>query len=187
MKVSVRDDAISKNRYTLRVMTLACIGQSITIVLLSGLCLFSFFYQKTVYIPTVSGQSYTMSSANISPIYIQDVANDVMQLRLTWNSDTITQQYQKLISFLKPKDVPYFRALLNKEINNVKNRHMQSVFYIRSTKVDVKDHMALVSGVLQRVDAGVMIKPVHKSYQIKFSNYYGRLYLTSIEEVKANA
>lgn len=189
MKTHVRDDAISKNKKTLRVVTLACLAQSLTIVILACLTIYAFMSKETVYVPTSGGASYSLSELSVSPDYLRKMSSDVMQLRLTWNKDTIADKYSQLLSLLRPSEMPYMRRMLNKEIAAVKGREISSVFYQdrNGISVDVKNRIAVVTGSLQRIDNSVLLPLVQKNYKIKFKYVRGTLEIISIEETKHHA
>lgn len=185
MKTQVRDDAIAKNQYTVRLMRLALLSQAVVILILSGLVVYAFLAKETLYIPTNGSGSYKVSQLTVSPSYLQGVASDVMQSRLTWNQDTIVTQYMRLLRMVSPKTQSVIRQQLNEEITAVKKRDMQSVFYQTGQPlVDVKHQIAEVHGSLQRIDKGIPLPPKKVSYQIQFNYSLGHLSVESISEVK---
>ena len=186
METQVRDDAIAKNKKTLRVITIACLAEAVAIVVLAGICIYAMSAKKTVYQPTM-GASYTLSGKAFSPVYLKDMASDIMQLRLTWNPSTVIQQYGKILSMVKPSSVTYVRKSLNSEIATIKNRKMSSVFYQTLARIDVKRQAAIVSGSLERIDDGVILPAVTKHYLIQFHYVGGTLQIVSIKEEKAHA
>ena len=187
MKTRTRDDAISKNQYALRVMTITCLAQSVAIIVLGALVLFGFFSREVMYVPTMGGTSYTQSQMRLSPTYLEHVATDVMQLRLTFSADTIVARYEQLLSMVKPSALRAVRSAFNAEIKAVKKRNMQSVFYQDKALVDIKENQVKVSGFLQRVDDGVLLPKAHKTYLIQFNNVFGTVKIVSIKEVTAHA
>lgn len=164
------------------------LSQAVVIALLGSLTLYAFLAKETVYVPINGSPSYSLSQLRFTPSYLQQVASNVMQLRLTWSADTVVDQYGKLMSMVKPKERGMIRTQFNQEIAAVKKRHMSSVFYQEQgdTKVDVKGREAEVSGMLQRIDEGVVLQPVKRTYRLQFDYSSGTLQVVSIKEVKPN-
>jgi type IV conjugative transfer system protein TraE len=188
VKTQIRDDAIARNRHTLRLLMVACLSEGITILVLAGLALYAFMAKEVIYIPTNGSGTYKVSQLSFSPSYLQGIASDVMQDRLTWNENTIVNQYMKILSMVSAEELPFIRKQLNAEIKSVKKRNMTSVFYQKyAPLVDVKNKLAQVSGVLQRIDHGVVLPPKPVSFQIQFKYTFGTLQIVSISEVKKNA
>ncbi|AMA44090.1 TraE/TraK family type IV conjugative transfer system protein [Piscirickettsia salmonis] len=165
------------------------LSQAVVIALLGGLTLYAFIAKETVYVPINGSPSYSLSQLRFTPSYLQQVASNVMQLRLTWSNDTVVDQYGKLMSMVQPKERKPIREQFNREITAIKKRHMSSVFYQDqvATKLDIKSQEAQVTGMLQRVDAGVVLQPVKRTYLLKFNYSSGTLQVVSIKEVKSNA
>lgn len=187
MKTQIRDDAIARNRHTLRLLMIACLSQTVTILVLAGVALYAFMAKEIIYIPTNGSGTYKVSQLSFTPSYLQGIASDVMQDRLTWNENTIVNQYMKILSMVTPDELPFIRKQLNEEIKSVKKRNMTSVFYQKDAPlVDVKNQLAQVSGVLQRIDHGVVLPPKPVTFQIQFKYTLGTLQIVSISEVKKN-
>lgn len=187
MKTQHRDDAIERNKQTVRVLTMACLAQSVAILALGGLSLYAFTAHEIVYQPTLGGVSYTLSQRRFSPAYLQAQASNIMQLRLTWNPTTIEPQYQQLMSMAAPQALQTIRPLLNAEIKTVKKRAMRSVFYQTRVIVDPKQQLAQVFGTLERIDDGVVLPAVKKAYWVSFDYRSGSLQIVSIKEENPHA
>lgn len=181
MKTSVRDDAIAQTKQLLAVMKIACLALSLAVMVLSGLCFYAFFSKEVVYQPAMSG-AYTLSERHFSPSYLKAMASDFMQLRLTWNPQTITPRYQQLMSMVSPSQASQVRQALNQEIKAVQQRKMTSVFYEDRVQVDVSHDEAKVSGSLQRLDDGVLLPSIPKTYVLQFHYVAGTLELVSITD-----
>jgi len=187
MKTQTRDDAIARNQQLIRVLKLVVICQSITLILLGSLVCYGFFAKQVMYVPTMSHAAYSQSQIRLSPAYVGSVADDLMQLRLTFNEDTVEARYQKLLSMVEPKSRARVASALNKEISVIKKRKMQSVFYQDSQPlVDMHELSAKVSGNLVRIDDGVILPARHKTWLIHFANHLGTLRILSITEVTKN-
>ncbi|MCF6768421.1 type IV conjugative transfer system protein TraE [Thiotrichales bacterium 19S11-10] len=188
MKTQLRDDVLTKNRQIIRILITTCLSLVIVVLVLSGLSFYSFFVKERIYIPTHSSESFSLSSFNASPSYLSDMATDIMQSRLTWSSDTISKQYTKLLNLVSVNQKEALKKTLNEEIESVKRRKMSSVFYQnKKPLVDSQSLVVQVTGQLQRVDDGIILKPVKKTYQIHFSYHLGLLTIVSISEVKGHA
>jgi hypothetical protein len=69
----------------------------------------------------------------------------------------------------------------------VKSRKLQSVFYQEKVAVDMKTMAVNVTGNLQRIDDGVVLGLVKKTYLLKFNYVHGTLQIVSITEEKTHA
>jgi conjugal transfer pilus assembly protein TraE len=187
MKTQVRDDAILKNERLVRILTVAVLSEAVAILGLIALCLYSLSVKQTIYQPTLMGQPYTLSAKAVSPNYLKGMATDVMQLRLTFNADTVVARYARLLALVAPDSLSTVRKTLNTEIGVVKSRKLQSVFYQEKVAVDMKTMAVNVTGNLQRIDDGVVLGLVKKTYLLKFNYVHGTLQIVSITEEKTHA
>jgi len=181
MRTDRRDDAIAKNKQTVRLLKIVCLAQSAAIVALAALVLYFCTSKEIVYQPTM-GSSYTMSERHFSPAYLRNMATDIMQLRLTWNAQTVTGHYAKILTMVKPNVTTAVRKMLNSEIAAIKKRNISSVFYQTKALVDVKNQVAKVSGNLVRTDDGVVLPSVRRTYLIQFHYTHGTLQIVSIAD-----
>lgn len=188
MKTQTRDNAIKRAEQTIRVLIVVVLALSIALVVLAGVATYGLLSKFTLYVPTMTSESYSQSRINLSPVYLSNIAQDVMQLRLTVNPQTVVNRYQRILSMVEPKLRHGIAKAFNAEIASIQAHKMQSVFYAReNTQVDMSDLTVKVTGRLVRIDAGVLLKEAIKTYQIQFINHLGTLTIASIEEVKDHA
>lgn len=185
MRTTIRDDAILKNKQMMRVLSIACISEALVILVLSALVVYLDLSRNIVLVPTNSNVQYKVSALHVSANYIKDMAENVVQLRLSWNAQSISHQFQKLLAMSEMSARQSLAKQLNQEIKVVKKRKMSSVFYQEGVPLANLNNMTVkVVGTLQRVDDDVLLSPVKKAYLIHFKDGIEGFRIVSIKEGK---
>lgn len=183
MEIKFRDDAISKNRLALRITFIWALISSCSLLLVSVMSFHAFKHQKVHWLPVCSGAEFSISETDYSPAYLKEMAKKIIDLRLTYNPETIESHYKTLVNLTPGKYQESLNTRLQKEIEAVVQKNITSVFYTDKISVDTKHHQALISGFLHRTSHGLSLKPRHKQYQLTFVFRSGELSPLSIVEV----
>jgi len=184
MDIKFRDDAISKYRLSLRITFIWALVSTVSLLILSLINFYGFKHQKTHWLPVCSTSDFWVGETEYSPAYLREMAKKVADLRLTYNPEIIDARYSTLIHLTQASYQEKVNKRLSLEIDAVKKKNISSVFYSDKVSVDTKHHMAIISGFLHRTSHGLALKPVYKSYELKFVFKGGELSPLSITEVK---
>lgn len=184
MDIKFRDDAIAKNRMVLRITFIWAMVSSLSLLVISVMSFQAFKHQKTRWLPVCSSTDFSISEVDYSPGYLKEMAKKVIDLRLTYNPETIESHYKTLVNLTSGQHQEKINKILSDEIDAVKRRNISSVFYTDKISVDTKHHLALISGYLHRTSHGLALKAQYKQYKIVFSFRNGELSPVSVTEVQ---
>ncbi|STX81255.1 conjugative transfer protein TraE [Legionella busanensis] len=184
MDIKFRDDAISKNRLVLRITFIWALVSSCSLLVVTVMSFHAFKHQKMLWLPVCSPTDFSISETDYSPGYLKEMAKKVIDLRLTYNPETIESHYKMLANLTMSNYQEQINRLLSHEIASVKKKSISSVFYTDKVSVDTKHHEALVSGFLHRTSHGLALEPSYRQYKLSFAFKNGELSPISIIEVK---
>lgn len=182
MKTIHRNNIVARQKRTMRAILAWAISSSISLIIVTILCGYAFLSRPIKLIP-MCGSEVVISDTSYSPEYLLESAKKIAHLRLTFNPETVSSQYAKLLNFTDLKHQASIKNYLNKEIKTVQHKAISSVFYINKVKVDITKNKAVLTGELDRSSHGIALKPEQKQYEIQFS-FNGTLQLKSIKELK---
>lgn len=185
METSRRDDLVAKYQYRLRYALAWALSSSVLAALLIFLAGFAFLTKKTIYLPEASSP-YTISNTAYSASYYRAFALKALQVRFNFTPDTMDEQFSRLLNLTAPSEREALEKDLLHEKSLINTRNITSVFYpvINKTLVDQKNEKVRVMGTLVRTEQGVLLKPLHKTYQISFKTHlFSPLEITRIDEV----
>ncbi len=185
MKTIVRDNEVARYKLYFRLSIGWAFTSTVFATLLLFCCVYLYFAQRIILEP-MNGNTEVINDLQFTPTYFKDVVSDIMQLRLTWNPDTITAHYRRLLSLVKPSEILLIRQQLNQEIAEVKKQNITSVFYMTKIEIHMATDQARITGQLVRTVDGVLLKPKTKIYMLKLKYNLGHFSIISIED-KTNA
>lgn len=184
MDIKLRDDVITKNKLLLRLTFTWALMSSVSLLLVSMLSFNALKNKKTHWLPICTSSELSIGEADYSPSYLREMVKKVINLRLSYNPQTIESRYQTLLQLTPGERQADLRQLLNEEIGVVKEKNISSSFYDDNIQVDPKTHSAMVTGYLQRSSRGLAIKPIYKRYTLTFQFHHGELSPLSIREME---
>lgn len=183
MDTTFRDNAIAKNRILLKMALAWALSMSVAVMALSFLCFYAFKHKQTHWLPVCTSEAFSVGESAYSPAYIKEMSKKVMDLRMTYNPETVASRFLSLLHLIPVERQEDFKKILDSEIKTVQDKNISSVFYEESIAIDNRLHIARVKGYLQRTRAGLQIKPQYKGYQIQFAFKNGLLWPQSIQEM----
>lgn len=182
MHIRLRDDLLSKQRLVFRITLLWATTSSITLLVLILAWSSSLKHQK-IYLLPLSADSYVLSDTTYSASYLKDMAEKVIDLRFSFNPQSIKGRYETLSNLTAIPVRQAISSLLKEEQESALEKNVSSAFYIEKTQTNTKQHEAVVSGYLHRSSHHLEIKPLFKKYRLRFEFKQGHLNLLSIQEV----
>ena len=183
MDTNVRDNALAKSRLLLNLTLIWALGSSLLAIILVFLCSYLVLHKETHWIPICVSEKFQISEKSYSPSYLKDMAERVVDLRLTYNKDNTQSRFNTLLMLTDVAHQGAFKELLDNEQKTIENKDVSSVFYVNETSVDITHQKAQVRGVLHQASRGIALKPEFKIYELKFSYKSGLLGLLSMQEV----
>lgn len=184
MKTSIRDNAILKSRLLLNIAFVWALSSSLGVVILGALCFYAFKHQQIHWLPVCSDSGFSLSNSSYSPSYLKGMAKKVIDLRLTYNPETVATRFESLIHLIPAEKQEVFKKMLDLEAKTVKEKNISSVFYEEAIAVDVNKGQAKIKGFLNRTSHGLQIRPAYKAYLLTFSFKNGVMWPNSVKEIR---
>lgn len=184
MDTSFRDNAIERCQLLLKMALAWALSMSIVVIILSGLSFYAFKHKQVHWLPVCTASAFSLGETAYSPSYLKEMSKKVMDLRMTYNPETVASRFVSLLHLIPVERQEDFKKILDEEVKTVQNKNISSVFYEEVIAVDSKLHTAKVKGYLHRTRAGLQIKPQYKLYQIQFAFKDGMLWPRSIQEIQ---
>lgn len=178
-----RDNVLLKNKVLLNLTLAWALSATIAVFILGGLCFYVVKNKETHWLPICAEDGYFLGNSSYSPSYIKDMTKKVIQLRLTYNPETVASRFTSLVHLIPASHQEAFKKILDSEVSVVKEKNISSVFYEDGIEIDLSNVQAKVKGTLNRTSHGLEVKPQHKEYLVQFAYLQGMMWPKSIQEV----
>lgn len=156
-------------------------GLLISNLLLVTFLVFSDRSQKIIVVPPELKGEVWIKGNEVSPMYVEQMANYFFQLLLTYNKQNISEQYQSILHYVTPLKYGDMKSFLLADIDRVKRNELASVFYPMSIKVN--GMRAEMEGEHLGIVGEKIITRKLKKYQMVFSYKNGGLKIESYSEI----
>ena len=183
MDTGFRDNTIAKNRLVLRLTFIWAIATSLVSVILAGLCFYVVVHKETHWLPMCTRGQYQISQKYMSPNYIRDIAERVVDLRLTYNKDTVESRFDALLMLIEPSHMESLKNLLKDEQKTIIAKDIASVFYVEEIALDIPHQRAKIHGKLIQTSHGIALPDALKTYELTYTYKSGLISILSMKEV----
>lgn len=127
-----RDNVLSKNKVLLHLTLAWAVTSTIAVFILGGLCVHVVNNKETHWLPICTEDGYFLSNSSFSPSYIKDMTKKVLQLRLTYNPDTVAARFASLVHLIPASHQEAFKTILDSESLVVKEKILVPCFMKRT-------------------------------------------------------
>ncbi len=179
-----RDNVLSKNKVLLHLTLAWAVTATIAVFILGGICVHVVNNKETHWLPICTEDGYFLSNSSFSPSYIKDMTKKVIQLRLTYNPDTVAARFASLVHLIPASHQEAFKTILDSESTVAKEKNISSVFYEKNIHIDESTLQAKVDGTLNRTSHGLEVKPQKKVYLVQFAHSNGMMWPKAIKEIR---
>ena len=183
MELNIRHSILSRTAGRVNLLVLLCVSLLVSNVLLAGGCIFAFSHQVTRYIPFGAERAFSMSSRHVDSAYLEMMSEDLISLIFDVTPKSVTGAHRLALRMVAPSAYSTFLSRFTNDGKNVIKNDVSSSFDIKSIKSNSQTLKVLVTGMLSRSVAERTLKPVLKTFLIRFS-YSGKLQVQSITEIK---
>ena len=146
--------------------------------------LVALLYQKServIVVPPVIEKEFWIEGANVSPAYLEQMGCFIGDLLLTRSPLSADLQLSVLMHHTAPSFASILSSKLVEELNKLKKDNASYVFFRTKVVVDPYKQSILLEGIRQLLMGGKVISEAQESYRLRFTNFGGRLLLSSIE------
>lgn len=142
--------------------------------------------EKTILVPPEINKTIWVSSNNVSPEYLSEMAVFFTSMRLNMTPSNAAFQRDLLLRYVRPQNYSIIASQLQKEEERIKSGHITLSFFPTDVTVDSKQKIVRVSGESQSMVGIESSQKCRAIYQLSFIYENGRLLIQSFEEVKDN-
>ncbi len=183
MDIRFRDNTLAQNRLILRMAFIWALSSSLIAIILVFLCVYINSNRETHWLPMCLSGQYRISQQHASPNYIKDVIEHAIDLRLTYNKDTVASRFDAFLMLATPNHIESLKALLKEEQKTIVSKNIASVFYVEGIALNINKHKAIVDGTLSETSNSVALPSLHKSYELYYQYSGGLISILSMKEV----
>lgn len=136
--------------------------------------------QKTILTPPTITAPFWVQGGVVSPSYVSQMSQWVLQLALTVNPDTIEYQKRLYLEYIRPDQQSVLGKLMDEKIDAIRRLGAHQVFY--PMDIMTKGLYARVNGILDTYVGDKRIQSVNKTYQIAYV-VDDRLWVSAIQDI----
>jgi conjugal transfer pilus assembly protein TraE len=157
------------------VLLLVVLGQSFALILADRT------HRETIVPPTIT-KSFWVDGENVSPSYLEQMGQFILQLALNRSPQNAESQINELLKYVAPSSYAELKKQLMVEVERQKEDLVSTVFYPGNISVMEETQAVLIEGSLNTWVSDKLVKTENKKYLIKFG-YQGRIYIEEIKDV----
>lgn len=184
MDFSVYQDKLSTLSARFNLMVALVLGLLIANILLAGLTWFTCLHRQIEVTPFFGGEPYQKSASTIDAQYLGLMSQNFLYSRLNVTPETVSANYQHLLSFVDGANQPEIRKSLEHEAKLIQTQTISSHFVITDLKLNVNQLTADATGILTRHVGLRAIEDEKVTYHLSYRYQLGQLRLLSFTELK---
>ncbi|MBF0367374.1 MAG: hypothetical protein HQK50_17495 [Oligoflexia bacterium] len=138
--------------------------------------------EKTVLVPLGLKEAVWVKGKEVSPLYVEQMAQYFFQLLLTYNKQNVLSQYNGFLHYVRPEKYGALKALLMSDVDRIARNDLGSAFY--SMKLKVNGMKAEVEGEQVGIVGDKVVSRKMSKYQMEFSYRDGHFSIEAYAEVK---
>ncbi|MDD3765461.1 MAG: type IV conjugative transfer system protein TraE [Pseudomonadota bacterium] len=141
-------------------------------------------HEKTIIVPPVPFGEFWVRGDQISPSYLEAMAQYFAGLMLTYSPASFAAQKDIVLRHADPSAHGALDAQLAEDGERIHRSRLSQVFYVAQTRVRA-DHLDVVlSGDLAVFVGQEVLKPRRASYRLRFVQRGGQLYVSTFQEIQ---
>ena len=175
MEFRVQAHRLSTLTARFNLMVALVLGLLISNGLLIGFAIYLTLHQKTEITPFIGNPSYIKSEALIDSHYLDLMSENFIYLRLNVTPETVSDNHQRLLSFVDAEGYQSFLAQLKKEAAVIQDKKISSHFEIASIHSDANALQTIIHGTLKRTVVFRALEDTPMSYTLHYHYSLGRL------------
>ena len=170
-----------------RFLSILCLIIVFSNLILSLFVIFADTSEKTILIPFGMDRKFSIKGDEVDPVYIEEMANKVSQLLLTYQKENITYRFKQVLRLVDPSIYSEMSSRFKIEEKRIFQNDISSVFFPRS--IHIEKTTAFISGEQTAYIGSQLVSRLPKTYRFDFK-YQGELMFSGFKEVvksKANS
>ena len=140
--------------------------------------------ERVIVVPPVVSNDFWVATDSVSDSYLEQMTSFFSSLVLNINPSNFAKRSEQLLQHVDPVSYARVKAEMTEQEADINRRALSSAFHPVSFKIDRKDLIVEVKGELRVFSGNTSIGTYTRSYQIRYSNRNGKLYILELKEVK---
>lgn len=153
-------------------------------VLLAATVYFMVGKERVIVVPPIVSSDFWVASDSVSDSYLEQMTSFYSNLVLNVNPSSFSKRSEQLLQHVDPASYARVKSEMAEQEVDIQNRALTSSFHPISFKIDRNNLSVEVKGELAVLSGNTSIGTGTHSYEIRYSNRNGRLYIVSFKEVK---
>ncbi len=167
-------------------MVFLVFGLLVSNLLMAGLAWFTAYHQRIEITPFFSSEGYHKSVSSLDAHYVGLMSENFIYSRLNVTPDTVSNHYQRLLTYVSAAHFADVMKLLNQEEKLIKAKKISSTFVITDMKIDMKTLTVNVYGVLERHVGLRALAPENATYRLSYAYHMGHLTINSFKKITSD-
>lgn len=144
--------------------------------------------QRIVVLPSPAvSTGFWVNRQGVSSSYLGQSAGYLASLRLNFSPETVSGQYQHLLTFVWPAYRRRLTSTWQQEMQTIKTEGMSQVFYAYRTHVNPSTLAVTLVGKRQRFLHQAFVDEKTVQFHLRYRWHQGQLWLAQFKEEKVNA
>ncbi len=153
-------------------------------ILLAATVYFMIGKERVIVVPPVVSNDFWVATDSVSDSYLEQMTSFFSSLVLNVNPSNFSKRSEQLLQHVDPLSYAIVKAEMTEQEVDINRRALTSAFHPMSFKIDRKNLTVEVKGELRLLSGNTPIGSGTQSYQIRYSNRNGKLYILDFKEVR---
>lgn len=153
-------------------------------ILLAATVYFMVGKERIIVVPPVVSNDFWVATDSVSDSYLEQMTSFFSSLVLNVNPSNFSKRSDQLLQHVDPLSYARVKAEITEQEIDINRRALTSAFHPMSFKIDRKNLIVEVKGELRILSGNTAIGSGTPTYQIRYSNRNGKLYILDFKEVR---
>jgi conjugal transfer pilus assembly protein TraE len=140
--------------------------------------------ERIVIVPPTVSRTFWVASDNVSDSYLQEMSQYFSSLLLNVTPNTFAVNSEHLLQNVAPESFGALKSQLVQQQIEIERRGISTSFYPTHFKIDKQKLLVELKGELKVLIANASLDSKTKTYQMKFIQRHGRLFIQFFNEVE---
>ncbi len=140
--------------------------------------------ERIVVVPPTVSREFWVASDSVSDSYLQEMSQYFSSLLLNITPNTFAVNSEHLLQNVAPESFGALKSQLVQQQIEIERRGISTTFYPASFKIDRQKLLVELKGELKILVGNAPLESKTKTYQIKFVQRHGRLFIQFFNEVE---
>ena len=138
--------------------------------------------EKTIITPAELSKSFWVQGDNVSPEYLEQMAEYISGLALTYNPANIDYRTKAFLKYADPRAYGELESKMYEDAEQSRRNRISSIFFSQEAKI--KGNQVALTGVLETMVGSKQTNSRQATFLVEFNYRGGKLYVRKFVEVE---